>query len=127
MAGVRGFIQKSRTGTVRRDHVVVQYQQPPDPAIIDHAVEILVSVTRNYAHGNVVQMPYIRDYLNQVVPFLQTLYSESAQRVLQQGVPPPASDATCSPPACSDLQQLFNELSDTRTTSLKEMTPLGFV
>ena len=44
---------------------------------------------------------------------------------LQQGVPPPASNATYSPPACSDLQQLLNELSGTQTTSLKEMTPLG--
>ena len=44
---------------------------------------------------------------------------------LQQGVPPPASNTTYSPPACSDLQQLLNELSGTRTNSLKEMTPLG--
>ena len=84
-----------------------------------------MSVARNYAHKNVVQIPYIQDYLNQIVPFLQTLYSESAQRVLQQGVPPPTSNTTYSPPACSDLQQLLNELSGTRTTSLKEMTPLG--
>ena len=54
-----------------------------------------------------------------------TLYSESAQRILQQGVPPPTSSATYSPPACSNLQQLLNELSGTRTTSLREMTPLS--
>ena len=40
-------------------------------------------------------------------------------------MPPPASNTTYSPPACSDLQQLLNELSGTQTTSLKEMTPLG--
>ena len=125
MASVRDFIQESQTGTVQHSHVIIQYQQPPDPAIINHALEILVSVTRNYAHGSVVQMPYIQDYLDQVVPFLQTLYSGGAQRVLQRGVPPPASGAACSPPACSNLQRLFNELSDTRTASLKEMTPLG--
>ena len=55
--------------------------------------------------------------------FLQTLYSESAQRVLQQGVPPPTSNTIYSPPACSDLQQLLNELSRAQSTSLKAMTP----
>ena len=103
--------QNSQTRTVQHNHVIIQYQQPPDPAIINHALEILVSITRNYAHKNVVQIPYIQDYLNQIVPFLQTLYSESAQQILQQGVPPPASNTTYSPPACSDLQQLLNELS----------------
>ena len=50
---------------------------------------------------------------------------ESAQWVLQQGVPPPPSNTIYSPPACSDLQQLLNELSSAQTTSLKVMTPLN--
>ena len=127
MASVQDFIQKSQTRTVQHNHVIIQYQQPPDPAIINHALEILVSVTRNYAHKNVVQVPYIQDYLNEIVPFLQTLYSESAQQILQQGVPPPASKTTYSPPACSDLQQLFNELSGHSNYLLKRDDPLGFV
>ena len=117
--------QSSQTRTVQHNHVIIQYQQPPDPAIINHVLEILVSIARNYAHKNMVQIPCIQDYLNQIAPFLQTLYIESAQRILQQGVPPPTSNTTYSPPACSDLQQLLNELSGTQTTSLKEMTPLG--
>ena len=125
MATVQDSIQKSQTRTVQHNHVIIQYQQPPDPAIINHALEILVSIARNYAHKNMVQIPCIQDYLNQIAPFLQTLYSESAQRILQQGVPPPTSNTTYSPPACSDLQQLLNELSGTQATSLKEMTPLG--
>ena len=72
-----------------------------------------------------MQIPYIQDYIGRIVPFLQTLYSESAQRVLQQGVPPPTSNTIYLPPACSDLQQLLNELSSTRSTSLKVMTPLS--
>ena len=125
MASAQDFIQNSQTRTVQHNHVIIQYQQPPDPAIINHVLEILVAITRSYAHKNVVQIPYIQDYLNQIVSFLQTLYSESAQRVLQQGVPPPTSNTTYSPPACSDLQQLLNELSGTQTTSLKAMTPLN--
>ena len=125
MASVQSFIQNSQTRTVQHNHVIIQYQQPLDPAIVNHVLEILVAVTRSYAQKNVVQIPYIQDYLNQIVPFLQTLYSESAQWVLQQGVPPPTSNTTYSPPACSDLQQLLNELSGTQTTSLKAMTPLN--
>ena len=88
-------------------------------------LEILVAVARSYAQKNIVQIPYIQDYLDQIVPFLQTLYSESAQWVLQQGVPAPTSNTIYSPPASSDLQQLLNELSSAQTTSLKVMTPLN--
>ena len=113
------------TRTVQHNHIIIQYQQPPDPAIVNHVLEILVAIARSYAQKNIVQIPYIQDYLDQIVPFLQTLYSESAQQVLQQGVPPPPSNTIYSPPACSDLQQLLNELSSAQTTSLKVMTPLN--
>ena len=125
MASAQDSVQSSQTRTVQHNHVIIQYQQPPDPAIVNHVLEILVAVARSYAQKNIVQIPYIQDYLDQIVPFLQTLYSESAQRVLQQGVPPPTSNTIYSPPACSDLQQLLNELSSAQTTSLKAMTPLN--
>ena len=125
MASAQDSIQNSQTRTVQHNHVIIQYQQPPDPAIVNHVLEILVAITRSYAQKNIVQIPYIQDYLGQIVPFLQTLYSESAQQVLQQGVPPPTSNTIYSPPACSDLQQLLNKLSSTQTTSLKAMTPLN--
>ena len=85
----------------------------------------MVAITRSYAQKNLVQIPYIQDYIDQIVPFLQTLYSESAHWVLQQGVPPPISNTIYLPPACNDLQQLLNELSSTQSTSLKAMTPLN--
>ena len=125
MASVQDSIQNSQMRSVQHNHVIIQYQQPPDPTIVNHVLEILVAVTRSYAQKNVVQIPYIQDYLDQIVPFLQTLYSESAQWVLQQGVPPPSSNTIYSPPACSDLQQLLNELSSAQSTSLKVMTPLN--
>ena len=104
-------------------HIIIKYQQPPDPAIVNHVLEILVAITRSYAQKNLVQIPYIQDYIDQIVPFLQTLYGESAQWVLQQGVPPPVSNTIYLPPACSDLQQLLNELSSTQSTFLRVMTP----
>ena len=125
MASAQNSVQNSQTRTVQHNHIIIQYQQPPDPAIVNHVLEILVAIARSYAQKNIVQIPYVQDYLDQIVPFLQTLYSESAQWVLQQGVPPPTSNTIYSPPACSDLQQLLNELSRAQTTSLKVMTPLN--
>ena len=125
MASAQNSVQNSQTRTVQHNHIIIQYQQPPDPAIVNHVLEILVAITRSYAQKNVVQIPYIQDYIDQIVPFLQTLYSESAQWVLQQGVPPPISNTIYLPPAWSDLQQLLNELSSTQSTSLKAMTPLN--
>ena len=124
MASVHNSVQNPQTRTVQHNHVIIQYQQPPDPAIVNHVLEILVVIARSYAQKNVVQIPYVQDYLDQIVPFLQTLYSESTQRVLQQGVPPPPSNTIYSPPACSNLQQLLNELSSAQTTSSKVMTSL---
>ena len=125
MASAQNSVQNSQTKTVQHNHIIIHYQQPPDPTIVNHVLEILVTITRNYAQKNIVQIPYIQDYIGQIIPFLQTLYSESAQRVLQQGVPPPTSNTIYSPPACSDLQQLLNELSRAQSTSLKAMTPLN--
>ena len=125
MASAQDFVQNFQTRAVQHNHVVIKYQQPPDPAIVNHVLEILVATTRSFAQKNVVQIPYIQDYIGQIIPFLQTLYSESVQQVLQQGVPPPVSNTIYLPPACSNLQQLLNELSSTRSTSLRAMTPLN--
>ena len=125
MASAQNSVQNSQTRAEQHNHVVIKYQQPPDPAIINHVLEILVATTRRFAQKNLVQIPYIQDYIDQIIPFLQTLYNQSAQWVLQQGVPPPVSNTIYLPPTCSDLQQLLNELSSTRSTSLKAMTPLN--
>ena len=125
MASAQDSVQNSQTRAVQHNHVFIKYQQPPDSAIINHVLEILVAVTRSFTQKNLVQIPYAHDYIDQIIPFLQTLYSESAQQVLQQGgVPPPASNTIYLPPTCSDLQ-LFNELSSTRSSSLRAMTPLN--
>ena len=126
MANVQDSVQNSETRAVQHNHVFIKYQQPLDPAIINHVLEILVAITRSFTQKNLVQIPYAQDYIDQIIPFLQTLYSQSAQQVLQQGgLPPPASNTIYLPPTCSDLQQLLNELSSTRSSSLRAMTPLN--
>ena len=119
------LFRNSQTRTVQHNHVVIKYQQPPDLAIVNHVLEILVATARGFAQKNLVQIPYIQDYIDQIIPFLLNLHSESAQWVLQQGVPPPVSNTIYLPPTCSNLQQLLNELSSTRSTSLRAMTPLN--
>ena len=125
MASAQDSVQNSQIKEVQHNHVVIKYQQPPDPAIINHVLEILVAIMRSFAQKNLVQITYVQDYIDQIIPFLQTLYSQSAWWVLQQEVPPPTSNTIYSPPACRNLQQLLNELSSTQSTSLKAMTPLN--
>ena len=113
MASAQDSVQNSQTRVVQHNHVVIKYQQPPHLAIINHVLEILVAIMRSFAQKNLMQIPYTQDYIDQIIPFLQTLYSQSAQWVLQQGgVPPPASNTIYLPPTCSNLQ-LLNELSRT--------------
>ena len=70
-------------------------------------------------------MLYTQNYIDQIIPLLQTLYSQSAQQVLVQGgVPPPASNTIYLPPAYRDLQQLLSELHSVQSSSLGMMTHL---
>ena len=126
MASAQNSVQDPQTRAVQHNHIIIKYQQPPDPAIINHTLEILVAIMRSFTKKNSVQIPYAQDYIDQVTPFLQTLYSQSAQQILQQGgIPPSASNTIYLPPACSDLQQLLNELSGAQSFTLGTMTHLN--
>ena len=126
MASAQNSVQDPQTRAVQHNHIIIKYQQPPDPAIINHALEILVAVMRSFILKNPVQIPYAQDYIDQMTLFLQTLYSQSAQQILQQGgVPPPASNTIYLPPTCSDLQQLLGELSGAQSFPLGIMTHLN--
>ena len=106
---------------------VIKYQQLLDPAIINCVLEILIGITRTFSQRNPAQIPYTRDYINQIIPLLQTLYSESAQQVLVQGgIPPPGSNTIYLPPAHKNLQKLLSELSSVQTSSLGMMAHLQF-
>ena len=88
-------------------------------------LELLIETMRNFSKRNPAQIPYTQDYIDQIIPLLQTLYSQSAQWVLEQGgVPPPASNTIYLPPTYRDLQQLLSELNSVQTSSLGMMTHL---
>ena len=92
--------QNSQTSVVHHNHIIIKYQQPPDPAIINYVLEILIGIMRSFSKRNPAQVSYTQDYINQIIPLLQTLYSQSAQWVLVQGgIPPPASNTIYLPPA----------------------------
>ena len=125
MASAQNPIQDPQKKVVQHNHIIIKYQQPPDPAIINHVLELLIETMRNFSKRNPAQIPYTQDYIDQIIPLLQTLYSQSAQRVLEQGgVPPPASNTIYLPPAYRDLQQLLSELHSVQTSSLGMMTHL---
>ena len=111
---------------MQHNHIIIKYQQPPDPAIVNHVLELLVRTTRSFTKKNPTQTQYTQDYIDQVIPLLQTLYSQSAQQIWEQGgVPPPASNTIYLPPTYSDLQQLLNELSSVQSSSSGVMTHLS--
>ena len=111
MASAQNSIQNPQTKVVQQNHIIIKYQQPPDPAIINHVLELLIRTTRGFTRRNPAQVPYTQDYIDQIIPLLQTLYSQSAQWVLEQGgVPPPASNTIHLAPTYGDLQKLLSEL-----------------
>ena len=103
MASAQNSVLGPQTKEVQHNHVVIKYQQPPDLTIINHILEILVAVTRSFIKKNSVQIPYAQDYIDQVTPFLQTLYSQSAQQILQFPIP-----STYHPPAAIYNNSLMN-------------------
>ena len=104
MAGVQNPVLGPQTKEVQHNHIIIKHQQPPDPAIINHVLEILVAIMRSFSKKNPAQVLYTQDYIDQITPFLQTLYSQSAQWILEQGgVPPPAFNTIYLPPTYSNL------------------------
>ena len=125
MASAQNSIQDPQTNVVQHNHIIIKYQQPPDPAIIHHVLELLIETMRSFTRRNPAQVPYTQDYIDQIIPLLQTLYSQSAQWVLVQGgVPPPASNTIYLPPAYGDLQKLLSELHSVQSSSLEMMIDL---
>ena len=126
MASSQEPTQDLPSSVVQYNHIVIQYQQP-NPAVVNHIIKVLIGVTRTFTHRNPAQVPYIWGYITQIVPVLQTLYSQSTSQVLiQGGVPPPVSNATYLLPAHGDLQKLFSELSVAQSSSLGMMAHLQF-
>ena len=42
MASAQNPTQDPQTNVVHHNHIVIKYQQPPDPAIINYVLEILI-------------------------------------------------------------------------------------
>ena len=85
MTSAQNSIQDPQTKVVQHNHIIIKYQQPPDPAIVNHVLELLIRTMRGFTRRNPAQVPYTQDYIDQIIPLLQTLYSQSAQQVLEQG------------------------------------------
>ena len=125
MASAQNSTQDPQTNVVHHNHIVIKCQQPLDPPIINYVLEILIGIMRSFSKRNPAQVLYTQDYINQIIPLLQTLYSQSAQQVLVQGgIPPPASNTIYLPPAYGELQKILSGLNSVQSSSLRMMTHL---
>ena len=59
MASSQELTQNLSSSVVQYNHIVIRYQQPPDPAIVNHALEMLIGITRTFSQRNPAQIPYI--------------------------------------------------------------------
>ena len=59
MAIAQNSTQDPQTSVVHYNHIFIKYQQPPDPAIVNYVLEILIEVTRTFSQRNPAQVPYI--------------------------------------------------------------------
>ena len=58
MASAQNSTQDPQASVVHHNHIVIKYQQPPDPAIVNYVLEILIGVTRTFSQRNPAQIPY---------------------------------------------------------------------
>ena len=70
MANAQNSVQDPQTKVVQHNHIIIKYQQPPDPATVNHVLELLVRATRSFTKKNLVQIPYTQDYIEQIIPLL---------------------------------------------------------
>ena len=59
MASAHDFTQNPQTSVVHHNHIVIRYQQPPDLAIVNYVLEILIGITRTFSQRDPAQIPYI--------------------------------------------------------------------
>ena len=52
MASAQNSVQDPQTRVVQHNHIIIKYQQPPDPAIVNHVLELLVRTTRGFTKKN---------------------------------------------------------------------------
>ena len=48
MASAQNSIQDPQTKVVEHNHIIIKYQQLPDPAIINHVLELLIETMRSF-------------------------------------------------------------------------------
>ena len=69
MASAQNSVQDPQTKVMQHNHINIKYQQPPDPAIVNYVLELLVRTTRSFTKKNPVRIPYTQDYIDQITPF----------------------------------------------------------
>ena len=106
------------TATEPENCIVIKYTQPPDPALVNCVMEILVNVTWAYTQTNPLRSDAATQYIIQLQPILWYLYDRSVNQVVTHHcVPKPNSQAVHIAPTDSDFDKLLVELSPMETQS----------
>ena len=70
MASAQNSNLNLQTNMIQHNHIIIKYQQPPDPAIVNHILELLMRTMRSFTKQNPAQIPYTQDYIDQIIPLL---------------------------------------------------------
>ena len=52
MASAQNSVQNPQTKVVQHNHIIISINNPPDPAIVNHVLELLVRTTRSFTKKN---------------------------------------------------------------------------
>ena len=127
MASVQNSVQNSQTSIVQHNHVIIQYQQPPDsgnskPHFRNIGSRYKKLCSKECSADTIYPGLYRPNSSIFYELFIVKVHSGSCSRECLLQFPIPSIHHLL----CSNLQQLLNELSSTQSTSLKSNDPLEF-
>ena len=92
-------------------YIIVNYECPPDPNLINHMLEILMNIAWLCVQTDTTKAPIIYDYVSQIYPHLLSLYDQCVNQMLTHtGATPPNSHSVYMPVANDRLQKFLDEL-----------------
>ena len=91
--------------------IIINYECPPNPNLINHMLEILMNVTWLCVQTDPTKAPIIYDYISQIYPLLLSWYDQCVNQMLTHtGTIPPNPQSVYMPVANDRLQKLLDEL-----------------
>ena len=91
--------------------IIINYECPPNPNLINHTLEILVNVVQPCVQADTTKAPIIYEYISQIYPLLLLWYDQCVNQMLAHtGTIPPNPQSVYMPVANNRLQEFLDEL-----------------